>query len=1397
MAQADGSITINTEIDTGGMRAGSREIEASARRMAQSVRGIGESAEDSMRRQVNSFARQNQAYAQQEQRVRQLREELRQLSEQRVETEGFRQLNRDIDRLSRQLESATERQTRFRETGGNINSTAYRRMEYDVERLNQRLEEANQSRRQLEESGRAYESPDTSRASERLENEERRLLQMHDSLSDSYDSIRERAQRYAESQNEVSSAQDRTSSSSSRLSSSLGRIGSVLKKIPALIAGVFVVKGISDFTSSAIELGSDLQEVQNVVDVTFTTMSNKIDEFAKNAIASAGLSETMAKQYAGMFGAMAKSFGFTEAEAFNMSTALTQLSGDVASFYNISQDEAYTKLKSVFTGETEALTELGVVMTETALDSYLLSKGINSSVSSMSEQEKVALRYQYVLEQLSLASGDFARTSGGWANQVRVMKLQIDSLKATIGQGLINIFTPIIKAINVVLGKLATVANAFKAFTELITGKKSSGGGNTGINDKGIESAAAGYNDAADAASNLGDSSKKAARGTKKASDASKKAAKEANGYLSKIDEINKANKETADAAGGSGGGGGAGGGGGSGGGGGAGGGGLVEDVDYGNLAEGENILDGLGGAFDKLIEKIKELAGLFVEGFWDGLGDYKPAIEDIIGDIQSIGQSLKDIFTDPEVIAAADNFANKLAYSLGQITGSLVNVGITIARNIIGGIEKYLSQNVDRIKQYIINIFNISSDIAEIVGNFAAALADIFSAFGSETAQQITANLIGIFAEIGMMVSETALKLGRDILDMLTRPIIENKDKIKTAIEGTLQAIEPFTSGLLTAVQTVRDAVSNIYDNHLKPLFDSIAGGLSEILGKILDAYNKYVVPVLQSLGEKFKSLMEGPFGGAVNQIAEFVGKLIDVLKILWENVLVPLLSWIGSTGMAILGKIVDIVGNAFIKAAEIAFNVITKIAEIATSFLTFLSEHKGVIEVIAAALIGLFSASRIVPEFIYQIGAVQRTLIIFAGKGKTIASAVMAAIKGVISIIAGGGGLKAALSAIVTALGGPLTIAIGAAIAAVILLITHFDEVKEVVGKLKDWIVEKWQQIKENTADVWNSVKETVSSAWNGLKESASNVFNSIKTAVETVWNGIKSTTSTIWNAIKSTITGIWNGIKTVASTVFNAIKTVVTTAWNGIKTVTSTVWNTIKSAILAVWNALKGNATTVFNKIKLAINVAWNAIKTLTTSTWSAIKSKVSGIWTNLKTSASNAFGKIKSVITNAWNGIKTATTSIWNGIKNAVKSPINAIIGFLNTLISGISSAINGLTGMLNNLSIDIPDWVPGVGGNSLGFNIPQVNAAKIPYLATGAVIPPNAPFMAMLGDQRNGNNLEMPESLLRKVVREESGGGNGGQYRFTAQINRRTLFDEMITEAKLRQGQNGRNPFELA
>ena len=239
-------------------------------------------------------------------------------------------------------------------------------------------------------------------------------------------------------------------------------------------AAALSLAALVNFGKECIELGSDLEEVQNVVDVTFPAMTKQVDKWAKSAASSFGLSETMAKKYVGTFGSMAEAFGFTEEQAYEMSTALTGLAGDVASFYNIRQDEAYTKLKSVFSGETETLKDLGIVMTQTALDSYALAKGYSKTTAKMTEAEKVSLRFAFVQDQLANATGDFARTQDSWANQTRILQLRFDSLKATLGQGLINVFTPIIKSLNTIISKLTTASEKFKSFTEQVFGYSSS-----------------------------------------------------------------------------------------------------------------------------------------------------------------------------------------------------------------------------------------------------------------------------------------------------------------------------------------------------------------------------------------------------------------------------------------------------------------------------------------------------------------------------------------------------------------------------------------------------------------------------------------------------------------------------------------------------------------------------------------------------------------------------------------------------------------------------------------------------------------------------------------------------------------------------------------------------------
>lgn len=278
-----------------------------------------------------------------------------------------------------------------------------------------------------------------------------------------------------------------------------------LKNIGKMALAAFSVKAIVDFGKECINLGSDLTEVQNVVDVTFGNLNTEVNKFAESAIDKFGLGQTVTKKYVGTFGAMSKAFGFSNQEALAMSETLTGLAGDVASFYNLSSDEAYTKLKSVFTGETETLKDLGVVMTQNALDQYALANGYGKTTANMSEQEKVALRYKFVLDKLSLANGDFARTSDSWANQTRVLSLRFNELKATLGQGFINIFTPIVKGINFVLSKLQVLANAFKSFTEMIFGN--AGGENS---SSPVSNLATDATNASNAVSGIGDSAKKA-----------------------------------------------------------------------------------------------------------------------------------------------------------------------------------------------------------------------------------------------------------------------------------------------------------------------------------------------------------------------------------------------------------------------------------------------------------------------------------------------------------------------------------------------------------------------------------------------------------------------------------------------------------------------------------------------------------------------------------------------------------------------------------------------------------------------------------------------------------------------------------------------------------------------
>lgn len=670
-----------------------------------------------------------------------------------------------------------------------------------------------------------------------------------------------------------------------------GNMASTFGKLGKVIAATFAISKIVQFGKKAIELGSDLQEVQNVVDVTFTTMSDKVDEFAKSAAESAGLSETMAKRYVGTFGAMAKSFGFAEGEAFNMSTALTQLSGDVASFYNLTQDEAYTKLKSVFTGETESLKDLGVVMTQTALDSFAMAEGLGKTTKQMTEQEKVALRYRFVLNQLSGASGDFARTSDSWANQIRLLKLNIESIMASIGKVLIVVFTPIVKIVNVLLSKISALASSFASFFEMLTGKQVSGGGG-GISQTAndLQEVSAGYGGAAENANELADATKKADKANQK--------------YLSGLDEIRtftSKNNETESPSlnkGGLG----------------TGGGGIA---DFGNVESGNNILQKTNSILDAMIRRMKELAELFKKGFADGLGDVTSRLNTIKKAAKSIKQSLSYIF-DKDTQNAFDSMLDTFAYSLGQISGSFTSIGLTLGANLVGGISKYLESDKGRIKQYLINMMDVSGDVMSQAGNFSSAFAYIFEVVASDSGQQITADIIGIFNEAFMFVTELAAKLGSDVFNAITQPIIDNKEELKKSLQDLLDGLAEITILAKEIFTDLSDSLMEVYNVVIKPIIDNIRIKLSELI-------NEHITPLFAKVGELLK-------------------KLGSSLSELWNKILKPLIQWLISNILPVLIPIINGISNA-------VFTVIGGIIDLISSLLQILD---GLIDFITGVFTG-----------------------------------------------------------------------------------------------------------------------------------------------------------------------------------------------------------------------------------------------------------------------------------------------------------------------------------------------------------------------------------------------------------------------------------------------------------
>lgn len=328
---------------------------------------------------------------------------------------------------------------------------------------------------------------------------------------------------------------------------------------------------------------------------------------------------------------------------------------------------------------------------------------------------------------------------------------------------------------------------------------------------------------------------------------------------------------------------------------------------------------------------------------------------------------------------------------------------------------------------------------------------------------------------------------------------------------------------------------------------------------------------------------------------------------------------------------------------------------------------------------------------------------------------------------------------------------------------------------GQLQMMEVEIPEDYVKNTwKSIWDWVKLRTAEAWFWLWD---NVLLPVRNFFIDAWESAKNFfLEYVWTPIKETAIEAWENIKEAAQSAWNFI----VEKWTQLKeTFVNNVWLPIKNAAIQAWEIIKNSASNAWNNIKNAWNGAndwfltavWTPIKTKVVEIWDSIETKISDTWTNIKTIWGNAkswfdntvINPIKDGFSVALEWIKTKFTNIFDGIKLTVKGVINGIIGFLNRLLSGITTAVNGIVNAINSFQVKIPSWVPGIGGTTFGgFNLSSVSTPQIPYLAKGAVIPPNSEFLAVLGDQRAGagKSIEAPEQLIRQIVSEELSNAGG-------------------------------------
>lgn len=646
-----------------------------------------------------------------------------------------------------------------------------------------------------------------------------------------------------------------------------------------LIGATFGALKIGQFIKESTQMSMGVESAVDNIKRNMGSVSAVFENFVNMQSKSLAMAKADAYKYGSVFSNLLGSITTNSTEVENKTESLMKAAAVISSKTGRTYEDVADRIRSGMLGSTEAIEDLGIYTNISMIESTNAFKKFagNKSWSQLTYQQQQQIRLAAILEQAYGRYGDeLANTT---ATKQAMFIASLKNIQLNLGQAFLPIYNAVLPALTSLANAIESITSKFASFTKAIFGKAES---------------SENVQNQSDAVASLGDETEKAGKKAQKAQKA-----------LAGFDQLNILGSHTngADAGTDT----------------------KQKNPDKKNDPEEVNKISDV---LDKVKAKFLEIAALFSKGFNIGFGNTN--FDGIVNSLTNIKNSLKSIFTDPSVVGAAGNWVNNTILSLGKLTGAAASIGTTVVELFIGSIEKYLSQNSDFLKSKIISIFDISSKISEITSGFATALADIFTVFKSDTAKQIGADLIAIFVNSFLSLTELALQFGSDLMAAITQPITDNKDAIKTALENTLKPIKTLVGGIKDFLTGVFESIKTAYDTYISPALKNFADGFSKVYKGVLDGYNQYLAPTIDKIVKKVVELLNQYIKPFIDKLLKFVGSLIEAISKFW-NFISPFVAWIVkdfiekmSIGLNALLPIIEFVFKALLQGASSAIDIL-----------------------------------------------------------------------------------------------------------------------------------------------------------------------------------------------------------------------------------------------------------------------------------------------------------------------------------------------------------------------------------------------------------------------------------------------------------------------------------------